>query len=169
MLNLVRDKKCNSTVINTSPILLPSSNQCPAVRDCWNCLNSLLPKTCVLFKSTCTNARWKIQNLKYDASKGAKRFIFTKICLGGEERLPDGRTVYHAIYFYPLSRSALYKTMVRNDDPLQSESVLLKALDVKLMSNMPAWFFDKFHTIFDEHLCLVLQKNGTVFVSIKRK
>jgi hypothetical protein len=167
-LSLVPNKN-HKLILKTSPILLPSSNETPAVKKCWDWLACQLPNTYSVFKQNCTNNRWKIQNLKADSSKGSKQFIFTKIALAGEERHPsNGSISYHVIYFYTLSRSALYKHMVPNDDPLNQDKVLLKPIKTRLMSNLPQSFFNQFQTIFNDECCLVFDKNGHVFVSVKR-
>lgn len=168
-LNLVPNKR-PSLVIETSPILLPSSNQTPAVKKCWDWLQIQLPKTYHLFKNQCTNTRWKIQNLQYDKTKGSKPLIFTKIALCGQSLDPKTKTLhYHVVYFYTLSQSILYKQMITNNDPITSSSCLLKPIKSKLTTNMPRLIFDHFQTIFNDECECVMTKNGHCFVSVKKK
>jgi hypothetical protein len=169
-LTLVKPKTSyKNLIINSNPILLPSSDQTPVVKKCWNALQRChAPKICTFFHSKCTNRRWKFQNIKADPKKGRDGLIYTKIGLSGE--IIDAKTktiTYHVVYFYHLTKTAFYKKMIRNDDPIHQDSVLLKTIASELFSNLPAALFDQFQIIFDEEIEYMCDSKNVYNVILK--
>jgi hypothetical protein len=130
-----------------------------------------MPRLATFFKrDTIQNRRWKIQNLKYDSKKGSNPFIFTQIALCAQELEPTTNSMtYYVIYFYQLSRTAVYKKMVRNDDPLNRDSSLLVPVSCKMLSDLPEMFFTRLQSAFNDEMVLATRRDGHVYVSMKIK